>query len=216
MKRPTAPPEEQGESRLDPVLPNETQDESFRLQEISRLKKYLEKERDKRAKLYKKYRRGTNVLDGIDAALVTASMGLGVSGVGLLSTIIAAPIVLGLEIAALSCGALGLAGKFVSRKLSVKAKKHDEIRVLASSKLNTITDHVSQVLTDGRVTDVEFRLILEEVTKYDELKKEIRAMAKKAYGKISPPVLDEETKNSLIQRGREEAKDNLIKKLTSE
>jgi len=55
-----------------------------------------------------------NVLDGVDTALISAGMGMGIGGVGLLSTIIAVPVVLGLEIAALTCGTVGVAGKYVA------------------------------------------------------------------------------------------------------
>lgn len=194
-----------------PVTPGMSEkDQSYRLHEISRLKKRLEDEREKRGQLYKKYRRGVNVLDGVDTALLTAGMGMGIGGVGLLSTVVAAPVVLCLEIAALVCGTLGVAGKFVGRRLAVKAKKHDEVRVLAESKLNTIADHVSSALMDGRVSDDEFRLIIDELHKYDQMKAEIRAGAQKAHAAVA---LDEETKNSLIQRGRDEARASFIKKL---
>ena len=63
-------------------------------------------------------------------------MGAGVAGIAL-STVLAAPIAVALEVAALGCGLLGVGCKFVSCKLASKAKKHDEIRVLAESKLNT-------------------------------------------------------------------------------
>ena len=199
---------------LYPKLPDATvpPDQSYRLQEISQLKKHLEDERDKRGQLYKKYRRGVNALDGVEAALLTACMGLGVGGVGLLSTIIAAPVVLGLEVAALGCGVLGVAGKFVGRRLAVKARKHDKIRIHAESKLNTITDHISGALMDGRISDEEFRLIVEEVSKYKQMKAEIRAGARKAHAAVT---LDEETKNSLIQRGRDEARASFMKKLAA-
>ena len=105
--------------------------QSYRLQEISRLRGHLEEERDKRSQLYKMYNRGVWSIDGLDTALLTASMEMGIGGVGLLSTIIAAPVVWGLEIAAPACGILGVAGKFVSQRLAVKAKKHDEIHILA-------------------------------------------------------------------------------------
>ena len=95
---------------------------------------------------------------------------MGIGGVGLLSTVIAAPVVLGLEAAALVCGLLGVAGKVVSRPLAVKAKKHDEIRVLALGKLNTIADHVSTALIDGEISDHEFRHILDEVEKYHQIR----------------------------------------------
>ena len=56
--------------------------------------------------MYKKYRRGANVVDGIDTALSVTSVGLAAFGVGLLSTIIAAPVALGLQTGAIVCGLL--------------------------------------------------------------------------------------------------------------
>ena len=57
--------------------------------------------------MYKKYRRGANVADGIDTALSVTSVGLAASGVGLLSTIIAAPVAIGLQAGSIVCGLLG-------------------------------------------------------------------------------------------------------------
>lgn len=197
---------------LYPTLSAETAepDQSYRLQEISRVRTQLEAERDRRAALYKKYHRGVNTLDGVDAALVTASLGLGVGGIGLLSTIVAAPLVVGMEAAALGCGVLGVAGKFISRRLAVKAKKHDEIRILAESKLNTISDHVSTALLDGRISDDEFRLVVAELEKFQLMRAEIRAGAQQKHGAVT---VDEAAKNALIQQGREEARASFIKKL---
>ena len=45
---------------------------TYRLQEISVVKKCLEDDRDKRASLYKKYHHGNNVLDVIDFSLTSA------------------------------------------------------------------------------------------------------------------------------------------------
>ena len=89
----------------------------------------------------------------MDTALVAASLGMGAAGVGLLTTVIAALVVLGLEIAAVICGLAAIASKLVGRRLLVKAKKHDEIQILAVSKLNTIADHVSTALLDGAISD---------------------------------------------------------------
>eukprot|EP00061_Rhincodon_typus_P018090 g47113.t1 len=199
------PTEAPGALAPDTVIPT---GQSYRLQHICQLKQTLENEREVRAALYKKYHRGINVVDGIDTALVVASMGMGIGGVKLLSTIIAAPVVLSLEIAALGCGILGVAGKFISRRLAVKTKKHDKIRVLADSKLNSIAGHVSTALVDGEISDHEFRLILDETEKYTKMKQEIQPGAKKVHGAVT---IDEETKNSLIQRGRDEARANIIK-----
>ena len=138
----------------------------------------LEKERDFRASMYKKHGSGANVADGIDTALSMTSMGLAASGVGLLSTIIAAPVAIGLQARAIVCGLLGAGGKLVGRRLQAKAKKHDLIRGLAESNLNTIADRMSVALNDDKITEEEVRLILSEVDKYNQMKAEIRGHQK--------------------------------------
>ena len=126
MRLASAPPHETDVTSIYPELPTtvtkEQDSTSFRLQEVGKLQKRLEGEKVARATLYKKYKRGVNALDGVDTALLATGMGLGVGGVCLLSTVLAAPVVLGLEIAALGC-ALGIVGcKSGSRKLQKKAK----------------------------------------------------------------------------------------------
>ena len=59
-------------------------------------------------------------------------------------------------------------------RLLVKAKKHDEIRVLALSKLSSMTDVISNALRDGHITPEEFKLVLDEVEKYGQMKADIR------------------------------------------
>ena len=140
--------------------------DGHRLQHIAKVKFHLEKERNFRASLYKKYKRGVNIVDGIDTALATTSVGLAASGIGLLSTIIAAPVAIGIQAGAVVCGLLGVSRKFIVRKLQAKAKKHNQVRALADSKLNTISDHVSPAQVDKKISDEEFGLILSEVDKY--------------------------------------------------
>ena len=145
--------------------PLETTGDNHRLQHVAEVRSRLEKERDFRASLYKKYRRGANVVDGLDSALSVVSAVLAASGVGVLTTIIAAPVAVGLQAGAIACGLLGAGGRFIYRKLEAKVKKHDQIRVLAVSKLNSIADRISAVLTDGKISEEEFLLILFEVDK---------------------------------------------------
>ena len=126
-------------------------------------------------------------------------MGLAASGIGLLSTIIAVPVAIGNQAGAVVCTLLGAGGKLIGRKLQAKAKKHNQIRVLADSKLNTIADHVSAALADDKFSDEEFRLILSEVDKYNQMKEEIRGRQKQGIG------LSEAEKPELIWKRREEA-----------
>ena len=172
--------------------------ETHRLQHVAEVRFRLAKERNFRASMYKKYRRGANVVDGIGTApLSVTSVDLAASVVGLLSTIIAAPVALGLQAGAIVCGLLGVGGKLVYRRLQAKARKHDLIRGLAESKLNTIADRISVALNDDKITEEEFRLILSEIDKYNQMKTEIRGRQKQS--------LSEDEKNRLFQRARDEA-----------
>ena len=152
--------------------------ETHSLQHVAEVRFRLEKERDFRTSTYKKYRRGANVVVEIDTVLSVTSVGLAASGVGLLSTIIAAPVALGLQAGAIVCGLLGAGGKLVGRRLQAKARKHDLIRGLAESKLNTIADRISAALNDDKITEEEFRLILSVIDKYNQMKAEIRGRQK--------------------------------------
>jgi len=67
---------------------------THRLQRVREIEQRLENEQKKRASLYKKYRRAINIVDGVDSTLLVLSMGLGIGGVSLLSTVIAAPVVI--------------------------------------------------------------------------------------------------------------------------
>ena len=60
----------------------------------------------------------------------------------------------------------------MSRKCSVKAAKHEAVRVLASSKLNTVHSHISKALEDCNISDEEYELVLEDVEKYRVMKEE--------------------------------------------
>ena len=154
--------------------------ETHRLQHVVEVRFRLEKERDSRASTYKQYRRGANVVDRTDTALSATSVGLAASGVGLLSTIIAAPVALGLQAGAIVCGLLGASGKLIGRRLQAKARKHDSIHGPAVSKLNTIADRISVALNDEKITEEEFRLILSETDKYNQMNAEFRGRQKQS------------------------------------
>ena len=95
-----------------------------------------------------------------------------------------------------SCGTLAVIGKFISKRLVCKkAKKHEDIKMLAMSKLNTISDLVSAALMDGHISDQEFKLIMNEVMKYTQMKADIRSKAAKSYKSIT---ISESEKNELL------------------
>ena len=151
---------------------------TYRLQKIGEVQKELDREREKRANLSKKYNRSVKIINGVDNVLIVSTMGLGVAGIGVLSTIIAAPIAIAMEACALAAGFLSIVGGQVNKKLAMKAEKHEKIKTLADAKLNTISDHISKALIDGVIDDKEFSLILSELEKFKKMKEEIRNKTK--------------------------------------
>ena len=186
---------------LYPTLPGP----DFRLTEVSRLQAQLQAEYDSREVYYKKYRRAVNIFDGIDTGFTVTGIVLGGVGTGLLASLIGAPLVPPIMGCGLLCGLLSGGAKIASRSLRNKAKKHDQIRVLAQSKINSISDIVSKALGDGSISHDEYQLISREVQGYHGLKAEIRG--KKLL------ELDEATKRELIEQGRNEARLSLLQKL---
>ena len=186
---------------------------TFRLQQITHLHTHLDNEINTRNGLTKKYRRAVNVLDGVDCSLKIVSLGSGIGGVGLLATVIAAPIVIGLESAAPACGLASIGGKFLSRKMACKEKKHAEIAQIEVAKLNTIHSLVSRAMVDGFISDDEFRFIISDIEKYNKLKEEIRTKANKRLKSIKIGEIDEATKKRFTDLGWESARRSLISKL---
>lgn len=184
--------------------PTNNQASMYRLQKISEIQQALQTERDKRGDLSKKYHRSIKIIRGLDDTLVVTSIGLGLSGVALMTGIITTPVAIATEIVALGTGMISLIGNVVNRKLQPKAEKHEKIKVLAEAKLNTISDHISKALKDDVISDDEYSLILSELDKFNQMKGDIRTKTR--------ITLDDEAKNSLINEGREQAM-NKVKKL---
>ena len=139
----------------------------------------------------------------MDTVLITITLGTGAGDIVLLSTVVASPIVIPLEGMALFTGLLSIIGKYSVKKSTSKAEKHEMIKTIASTKLDTISSHISKASSDDKVTDEEFRLILEELEKYKVMKEEVRDKTKKK--------IVTEMEETLIKRGRQEARESFRK-----
>lgn len=189
LEQATAPPSEIGD-----------EGHAFRLVKIDKIQKEIDIEREKRKTLSKKYHKVIKAVRAVDDFLVVCTMGLGVAGIGVLSTIIAAPVAIGMEAAALGAGLLSIVGSNVTKRLILKAEKHDKIMTIAETKLNTINDYVSRSLMDNYVSEDEYTMILNELEKFNTMREETRSKIRVG--------LDEATKQSLINQGKEETMKN--------
>ena len=134
---------------------------TYRLKLILGIQKFLEAEIDYRNTFSKKYFRIASIVSNVDSVLITATLSSGIAGVVLLSTVVAAPVLLGLEVGAAITGFMSLIGNSVVKKTAIRAEKHLKIKMLAMSKLDTIASHVSKAMKDNYISDEEFNLIMD-------------------------------------------------------
>ena len=192
--------------REQPTAPNvvnggsDDRGHSYRLKIIREVQNFLEEEIKNREAFSKKYFRIAKVVNMIDNALITITIGAEGAGAVLLSTGVGAPFALALGISGVVTGAVSLIGNIFSKKATTKTEKHLKIKTLAMGKLDTIASHVSKAMMDDFINDEEFKLIMEEMEKYKALKEEIRNNTKKK--------LKTEEEESLIEKGRQEARES--------
>src|SRR6218665_1184226 len=113
-----------------------------------------------------------------DNALVVTVMGLSSSGLGVLTTVIAAPVIAIATGTAVDVVLLIIIGGQVSKRLVLKVAKHEKIKTLAEAKLNAIISLISKALVDDNISDEGYSLILNEFVKFNEMKEEIRSKSK--------------------------------------
>ena len=97
-----------------------------------------------------------------DNCLGVTAIGLGKTVVGLLSIIVAAPAVIGMEAVTIVMGLLRVVGNRAIKKMLLKVEKHEKIAMLAVSAPNTISSLISKAFSDDSISDEEYSLILLE------------------------------------------------------
>ena len=185
--------------REQPTAPDD-RGHSYRLKIIREVQEFLEEEIKNREAFSKKYFRIAKVVNTVDNALITITIGAEGVGAVLFATGVGSPFALALGISGVVTGAVSLIGNIFSKKATTNGEKHLKIKTLATAKLDTIASLVSKAMMDDFISDEEFKLIMEEMEKYKALKEEIRNNTKKK--------LKTEEEESLIERGRQEARES--------
>ena len=92
---------------------------------------------------------------------------------------------------------------------SRKVAKHEKTVSICESKINSLKDRISKALADDRISNEEFENILAEMSKYHELKKDIRVGFKK--NKVKKTAENDE-----VGQLRREIRAEILKKLALE
>ena len=93
---------------------------------------------------------------------------------------------------------------------TVKQEKHDAIKLLAQSKLDSIANIISQEMQDGDISLTEFHNVLQELEKYRKLKADIRNQAKAKVKDIT-----KEQQQELLEQRRKEGKEDFLRKIAN-
>ena len=109
----------------------------------------------------------------IDNSLGVTVSGLGITGVDLLSTIVAEPAVIGMESVSIIIELLRVVWNRAIKKLSLKIGKHEEIAMLAVWALNTISSLISKALSDDSISDEEYSATLLEFETFTRMKEDL-------------------------------------------
>ena len=149
---------------------NLTEQTKIRLDNITGTENYFYQEINQRKSYSKKLSKYVAAFDYIDQALIVLNATSG--GVSIISftSIVGSPV--GIARASLTLFfslTTGIAKKLLNITRN-KKKKHDEIIMLAKSKLNNIETLVSQALTDMKISHEEFITILKEKNRYEKMK----------------------------------------------
>ena len=120
----------------------------------------------------------------IDNCLGVTAIGLGISGVDLLSTIVAAPAVIGMEVVSIVMGLIRVVGNHAIKKMTLKMEKHGKIEMLAVSSPNTICSLISKALSDNSISDEEYSVILFQFEMCTRMKEDLGEKSKTSLEKI--------------------------------
>ena len=148
----------------------------YRLDEINKIKDYLNSEIKARKDIIKKISKYIVAFDYADKVFITLSASFGTLSIASYATVVGIPAgIVGASLTLIFTITTGVVKTFlnITRK---KKKKHNKIIALARSKLNIIENSISQALIDFEITHEEFSKIIYEKNNYEQIIDNIRSV----------------------------------------
>ena len=147
----------------------------FRLDEINKIKDYLNVEIKETKDIVKKISKYIVAFDYADKRFITLSASFGTLSIVSHAAIVGIPVgIAGASLTLIFTVTTGVVKKLlnITRK---KNKKHNKIIALARSKLNTIETLISRALTDFDISHEEFSKIIYEKNNYEQIRDNIKS-----------------------------------------
>ena len=143
----------------------------YRLDEINKIKDYLNSEIKERKDIIKKISKYIVGFDYADKVFITLSISFRALSIASYATVVGIPAGITLIFTVTTCVVKTLLN--ITRK---KKKKHNKIIALARSKLNITENLISQALIDFEITHEEFSKIIYEKNNYEQIIDNIRSV----------------------------------------
>ena len=153
----------------------------------------------------KKMKRFNRITGIVDTGLITSTLITGGISIAAFASGVGLPVGIALKGTSLL---LSLATAITQKSFkifTVKQEKHDAIKLLALSKLDSVDNIISQVMQYGDICHTEFHKVLQEVEKYHRLKADIRNQSKAKVKKIM-----KEQREEILEQGRKESKEDFL------
>jgi len=196
---------------ITPSAPSQDDEgQAYRLKKIDEAEKFLRSEVSSRDKLAKQCKRRAAAFMFSDTAVITSITILEAASIATLTTGIGLPISVVLASTGLLLGLGSVVVHKTEKMLSSKAKKHDKIKTLAESKLDSISGLVSKAAEDAHISHQEYHFILKEIENYRKLKQQIRAKSKRMID-----ALTSEQREAILAQGREQGKQDFLRKIAA-
>ena len=148
----------------------------YRLDEINKIKDYLNSEIKERKDIIKKISKYIVAFDYADKVFITLSASFGTLSIASYAMIVGIPAgIAGASLTLIFTVTTGVVKTFLNIKRK-KKKKHNKIIALARSKLNTIENLISQALIDFEITHEEFSKIIYQKNNYEQMIDNIKSV----------------------------------------
>ena len=153
-----------------------TRRRNYRLNEINKIKDYLNSEIKERKDIIKKISKYIFAFDYAEKLFITLSAAFGTLSIASYATVVGIPAgIAGASLTLIFTITTGVVKTLlnITRK---KKQKHNKIIALARSKLNIIENLISQALIDFEITHEEFSKIIYEKNNYEQIIDNIRSV----------------------------------------
>ena len=176
---------------------------------MSEIEAYFLNEIEVREQIAKKKMKQCNTITYIvDTGLITSTVITGRISIAAFASGLGLPVGIALSRTSLLLSLATVITLNSFKIFTVKQEKHDAVKLLPKSKLDSIANIISQAMQDEDISPIEFNKVLQEVEKYRRLQADIRNQAK-------VKEITKEQREEILEQERKEDKEDFLRKIAN-